>query len=66
MADYPNAKLKQTNVPTMAGHTGVVTDSGVEGTAKFSGKDSIGTNSAAKNKKSAGNVGASNVNAGTP
>lgn len=63
MADYPNKKLPQKNLPSTAGHAGVVIQgSGVEGVAKYSGKDSIGKNSTATNKKSAGNVGSSNVN----
>ena len=63
MADYPKKKLKEQNLPSSAGHVGVVVQSGIEGVAKYTGKDSIGTNSRAQGKKSAGNVGSSNVNA---
>ncbi len=59
MADYPNEKMKQTNVPTSKGHVGDLRDSSIEGRA--SEKDTIRKNSSASNKKSAGNVGATNV-----
>lgn len=63
MADYPDKKLSQENKPSTAGHSGVVIDSGVEGVAKYSGSDSIKSNSRGQGKKSAGMVGASNINA---
>ena len=60
--DIPNETMKQTNVPKGAGHVGAVLQAGgIEGTAKYDGKDSIGINSR-KNKKGAGMVGASNAN----
>ncbi len=60
--DIPNEMLKTNVVPGSRGHVGAVVDSGVEGRATE--KDTIRTNSSAGNKKSAGHVGASNVNAG--
>jgi len=62
--DIPNEKMKQTNVPKGAGHVGAVLQAGgIEGIAKYTGKESIGKNSQMQGKKSAGMVGSSNVNA---
>ena len=62
-ADYPNEKMKQTTVPSAAGHVGALKDSNIEGRA--SEKETIRKNSSASNKKSAGHVGATNLNYST-
>ena len=54
---------KTATAPSSKGKVGVVIDSGVEGYKQNSGKDSIGTNSRPQGKKSAGQVGATNMNA---
>ena len=58
-ADYPNKKLVEKHIPASAGHLGTVIDSGIEGRQEQT--ETIGTNSRAKNKKSASMVGATNV-----
>ena len=59
MADYPKDTLKTNVVPGSKGHVGALVDSSIEGRATE--KDTIRANSRASNKKSASNVGASNV-----
>jgi hypothetical protein len=58
--DIPNKMLKTNVVPGSRGHEGAPLG-GASLPDKFSGKDSIGTNSRAKNPKSAGHVGNTNV-----
>ena len=61
MADYPSAlpKAKKENAYA-PGHAGAVKDSGIEG--RPSEVQTIRMNSVSKNKKSAGQVGATNMN----
>ena len=60
MTDYPSDKLKTEVVPASKGHEGAVTDKNIEGRGPEA--ETIRGNSRVSNKKSAGNVGASNVN----
>ena len=47
--DIPNKTLPEQKVPASKGHEGALVQSSVEGTGKYTGEDSIGTNKRSKN-----------------